>query len=428
MRPSVFFGIVRSVVLLTASLISPARDAQTSRLPVDIHVLFSSTGKVGQRTRLVVSLTTQDGQPLSEKNLGVFLNSRLLTRDETDLSGIAVFVLPATISAGTYSLGIVYRGGATYQAVRTKLDLMIEPAWLTVSVLPPLAGVDFEMDGKTFSSGHDGVARIQVNRPGEYPLVLLPLEAQPEGRQALFSGWDNGSEATIQTVLMAGNQNLQAGFEFSYLANFSFKNPTQIPVSPARITSLEISSSTGLYRILDPAQPVWLEANIIFHRLSGLDSVAVVHSVQEVLLDGSNVVNRGQQRFILHQNGDVQLDLLLYDAVFTAQDFLFAQPIGDELELTFPDESVRVYPLDSHGQLSLYGLARGSYQARLLGERGLTLDLPIVLSRNQEIRLPALTVPDILATAGLVVITMTSLFLAGRLKTYWKRMAGAKAK
>ncbi len=416
MRSALLFAAFAVLFLLGVLTPMPARASRHATAPAAIRIESHTPAKVGQRLRLVATLTAQDGVPISNQTLLLFVEGELLERRLTDSSGSAVFMMPDSLAAGTYSVRVVFRGWREHGPAQAQIDLLVEPSELQVEVLPPLQGVQFDLGGREFRSGPDGIARIQVDQPGAFELELLPLEPELDGRRVIFAGWESGSAQLTRTVVMAGDQSLQAGYEILYRVDFSFQDPLGDAVASERVTSLEIKSSNGRYLILDAQQPVWLQANVIFERLSGLDSVALVHAVQQVLVDGSNVVNRGQQRFIIQQQGDVAVDLLMYDTVFTAHDPLFSYPIGDGVALTFPDGSQRYYPFDGAGRVVLPDLARGSYQARLLGEPGLTLDVPVVLSRDQVVRLPALTLMDLLALFSLLFISMLGLFLAGRVK------------
>ncbi len=401
---------------LGALVFSPglAQDGPASGLAL----IGESVYKVGEQLRLAARLLDTGATPLADQTVLFYLDGTPIGAAQTDSNGLAVLRFGRRLPAGVYLLEAVYDGRGTLPPVRTGLEILIDPALLTIQVLPPIAGITFSLDGQPFQSRQDGLAEIVVHQPGAYALELLPLPAPPEGVRRTFRSWDGGEVESLRKVQIAGDQVFQAGFEIEHRVAFEFFGPDGEAIPSLRVDSVAIRSSNGGYRTLPAGEPAWLESSVIFNRVSGLDSVSVVHSIQNVIVDGSNVVNRGQQRMTVQQGGVLPLELLVFDTQFYARDLFFHHAIGDGVEITFPDGSVRRYPFDSQGQLALQALARGDYQARLTGISGFSIPVSIILSRSQSINLPALTGLDLAALASLALLAGGGVIVVGRLRKF----------
>jgi hypothetical protein len=136
----------------------------------------------------------------------------------------------------------------------------------------------------------------------------------------------------------------------------------------------------------------------------------VRYSVQRVDVDGSNVVQVNSQKFMPSHRASVVVPLLLRTAHFSTRDFLFNNPVGRSVQLTYPDGHTATLPLDADGKATVDGLARGSYTVRV-DASGLSFQRPFVLSRNQYVELPIVTLVDLGVIAGAMLAVVVALFL-----------------
>jgi hypothetical protein len=183
---------------------------------------------------------------------------------------------------------------------------------------------------------------------------------------------------------------LAAGFELTYPIDLKFVDLSGNPVEANRITSIAMKSSNGVIYTFEDSKHIWLKKNRIVQRLDGLDDVDIKYSIQNILVDGSNVVNQGQQRFEVIPGKPWQIELRLYNASFEAEDAIFGFPLGEGVEIQFPNGRIHQYSLGPDGELNVEGLARGTYLVQVVGAPGLSMVTPVVLSRNQEIELRVL--------------------------------------
>ena len=396
--------------LLLAAFAAPVPGPQQTVLTFQREPDF----QVGDEIDFLVKLETLSGAPLEAQEIELSIDGEVFGSVETDALGAVLFRIEAHFLPGTYSVEAVYRGFQFYLPAKAAVDLTVAPAEILVQTVPVIAGLEFLLAGQVLRTGADGIARTSVDRAGAYTLELLPNEMLLSQTGAVFKQWGPGGFEPVTTVTVPGDVWKQAGFEISFPGNFIFVDPDGNPIDRAEIDSVVLRGSDGMVYIYTAGEALRLYANRIFARLSGLDSVAVVHSVQSVIVDGVEVVNRGQQRFVLVPDLPVEIELLFYDVRFVAEDLLFGLPAGSGLELVYPDGVARLFDFDDGGVILLTGLARGEYEARLVTNAGIAPAFPIVLSRDQEVRLPVIGFVDLAAGLITAAVLVLGLPIFGR--------------
>jgi hypothetical protein len=133
-----------------------------------------------------------------------------------------------------------------------------------------------------------------------------------------------------------------------------------------------------------------------------------------VTVDGSNVVNKSQQRFYTSPGEDWQITLLLYSMQIQAKDGLFGFPIGKSVNIEFPDGRIENYPFDQKGMVEIHSLARGTYYTEVVGANGLSNRIPVALSRDQEVATRIVTYLDITVVGSFSMVLALSLLFYGR--------------
>jgi hypothetical protein len=232
--------------------------------------------------------------------------------------------------------------------------------------------------------------------------------AQHSGRQ---------QTAAAQTIpQLAGGRTssaLTSAFAVYRRVRFRFVEPGGKPVDPKRITSVTLRSGTGTTRRVTGRDPVWLLAERTVPLEGGLSRKSVEWSVQSVMVDGSNVVNRGQQRFVPEKQRKVSISVLFFQATFSVRDTLFGFPLGSAIRLRFPDGHVRRYSLANGASLQLRGLARGQYEVRV-DAPGFSFTQPVSLSRDQRVALRVTSYLDVALLGGAIGAIVLGLLLVRR--------------
>lgn len=293
------------------------------------------------------------------------------------------------------------------------------PAWaqtapgvLTIQTVPSLAGARFSLDGTIFVSDESGVAAISAGA-GRHVLEALPIE-EGAGVRAEFDRWGDDFFRPRRPIEIGNGSDLEVGYDVSHPVTFGFEELDGEKVSPARVTSVTLRSSVGgLTDFKDPG-PHWLQAARIIRRSIGLESKEVRWSVEEAFVDGSNVVNRTEQRFTLEDEEHWSIRLLLYSVRFTSQDALLGSPVGSHVVIEYPDGSVRRVPLNKEGSVEVRSLARGHYVAHV-DASGISPATPISVSRaHQEAELKVISYVDLALFAFVLIGLAVGLAFIGR--------------
>lgn len=263
---------------------------------------------------------------------------------------------------------------------------------VVVSTIPALPGVRVALDGAEAVTGADGIARFpQANRQDagtRLEVIDRVIEEGPGARATLERTYGSGPDVTL-------------AFGTERQAEFTFATGSGTPVSPDRIDRLGIRSSVG--DVLEDVrldQPVWLRSGRVVSTQNGPEERDISWSVEAVVVDGSNVVNRSEIRFDPVAVQEIEVPLLFFTARLHVRDAFFGFSHGGDLEITGPDGVTVVRRIPSNGQVVLEDMPRGSYELTVAGA-GVRLTRPLVLSRNQEFDLELLSWLDLAAVVVL---------------------------
>jgi hypothetical protein len=190
---------------------------------------------------------------------------------------------------------------------------------------------------------------------------------------------------------------LAAGVDRYRPVRFSFVSRTGRPVSRALLDSVQIRRIDGAVINLTPeqlARPILLRANRVVPLHGALVSKQLLHRIQRVSVEGSNVVNRAQQSFLPNATGSVRVRLLFYAVGFQARDTLFGFPIGSGVRLVYPDGEVRMHRFQGNGEVAIAALPRGSYHVSV-DAPGISPSTPVSITRDHMTRIEVLSYLDI---------------------------------
>jgi hypothetical protein len=203
------------------------------------------------------------------------------------------------------------------------------------------------------------------------------------GVEARFSRWYRGRIALA----------------YWYLIKPRFHGPRG-PVTD-RISEFRMHSSIGLRQVRKNLAPFWLQGTRIVPFTQGLEKKNIGYAVDAVTVDGANVVNRSQQKFVPAQSRDLNVRLLFNVAHFTARDAIFHFPVGSGVRMRYPDGYTAVRQFDNKTVLTVPGLPRGQYQVQVTGA-GWSPLRPVALSRTQDVQLTVITYLDMAVIVALL--------------------------
>jgi hypothetical protein len=324
---------------------------------------------------------------------------------------------------------------------------------LTVKAVPALQGLDFEVDGTRYTTPKSGVVAIPI-AAGTHRVVALPWRHSNRGIRVNFSRWNDDSFEPARTVTVDRSRTLEVGYGVSYRRGLSFFDCVRLedrrgcigrsrPVPSSRVTSVTLVNSIGEKFPLSSDQRAWLEGVRVARRLNGLEETLITYSVMEVMVGGSDVVNQAQQRFYLAKPKktfaglpllpvaakNFRIRLSLYDAHFSTHDLLLRGPIGKVLQLTYPDGRKRDVPLD-HGEATLHSMPRGLYQVKVKTNAGIPMEVPVSLSKNQDMQLKVISYADVggsflvFALVSMVLVTARRPGLRAAIRRQLGRLGG----
>ena len=275
----------------------------------------------------------------------------------------------------------------------------------TIETVPEVPGMRFSANGIQFVADAQGRALPPPELVGRRAtLRALPTDVSA-GVRARFDRWYRGR--TIAAV------------NLDHLVELGFVDLDGNPVDPNAIQSVTLTGSNGRRHVVEGETSLWLQANRVVPETQGQKSTAVSYAADEVMVGGSTVVHRAQQRFFPADGRDVKLRLLLFSARFEVRDALLGFPIGSAVRLEYPNGQVQRQDLGPGGDLTVRSLPRGDYRVSV-DALGISSSRPVALSADQRVELKVISWLDI----AVVVLGLASLALG---LLYLRRPTRARA-
>jgi hypothetical protein len=288
-------------------------------------------------------------------------------------------------------------------------------ACLVVRTIPALPSVGLLLDGRRYLTDRDGVARIDAPRSQELELGLVSTRIERDGVRAKFSRWGDDAFTPSRMIQLPsrGNKVLELGFDIEYLVSLHYRDQDGMRVGPSKISLVEVGNSVGARLAIDPpTAPVWVQGGRVIRTAEGLQINAIPYSVRTVVVDGSNVVNEGQQVFEAGPHASWDVELLFYDAAITVKDRFFGFATGSKIDLIYPDGHTVQHTLVD-GAVQVRDLPRGNYTIIVHGP-GLKLRAPVAVSRDTEAKLVFLSYLDLGVAVAFGLVFAIGLITIGR--------------
>lgn len=411
-------------VLVLLSLFTFATPAHASELspqrkPANLAIEPLKRFVTGDHPTIVVHLTAEFGQPIPNQPIIILVDGVRKAEGRTDSRGIAAIPLKYKFPAGTYDVQAIYPGIISIGLNRATAEagMIMDPARVAIYTVPAVPGIVFRLGDQTYRTDQDGVANVEVGLSGVYDLEVMPIDQErlPSNIRMSFARWNDNVFTEKRQVYFPRARRLEVGFTVSYQVNQEYFNTTGQPVDPARVSSITVRG-VGSTHTFEGAGPIWLPANRLTRRIGErLESEEILYYFREVVIDGANVINKGEQRFRIRPDDVWPVQVLLYSAHFSARDAMFGFPIGKGIEITYPDGRKEEFYFDSpNKEIVIPSLARGSYSARIIGIGGSAPPTPVHLSRDQGIELLMLSYLDMAVIIGIPLAIALTFFFIGR--------------
>ncbi len=383
---------------------------------------------VGETLQVRAVLHDAAGRPLADRPLEVRTDEGASRRARTAEDGSVEVRLNAP-AAGRHAVDVAFSGDAVYDGALGQTTVLVRPAVVSVTTVPALAGIPFQLGERRFVSDADGVARLEVTEPGSYRLMAdVPDDLQLNAdTRVSFVRWGDSEFHPSREVEVAGDIAVKVGLALSHPVMLRALDRQGAPVPAERIAAITLQASNGTRFSYNDFGPHWLMANRVQRLRNGLIPTTLQYAVASVEVDGANVVNRFQQRFTVASGATWDVSLLLFGAVLRSGDALFGRSVGSGVLLRYPSGRTVVRPFDAAGEARFEGLARGDYHVQVVGASGFAPVAPLALSRDQNTALKVLTTLDIAVLVGSGVILALGLLLVGRGLPAWRRRRQARA-
>jgi hypothetical protein len=282
------------------------------------------------------------------------------------------------------------------------------PRGITFQTVPALRGIPVVLDGRTYRTNHGGrVSLPPSNRSLRGRISVTDVEL-PGRIKATFARWYGNLDRPSNLIT--------AALDIHYPVRWRFTDLQDLPLRFGRVTSISFKSSHGhvhKFQQDDFGRRHWFQGSRVVSTPEGPRSKDLYYTVEKVIVDGTNVVNRAQQRFEPAKRRDFAVRLLFYSAEFSAHDALFKFGIGRGIKLTFPNGTIKRYSFGPGAKLTIDRLPRGQYWVVVDGP-GMSFLRPVSLSKNQRVPLEVLSWIDIAFVFTVVLAIALGLLLAGR--------------
>jgi hypothetical protein len=369
-------------------------------------------------------LKSNIGAPVANLDISFSLNGNKVGQARTNTSGYFQRMLDNKYRAGTYTITATTQPDHLFLGTTGSTTFTILPADVRVQTVPAIPGVTFNVGGEYFISGPDGVANVNIGEPGKYQLTVLANQYNSPDQRITFARWLDEVYTPSETIQVPSTKPIVVGLNTYQQVGETFVDLSGFPVNAQRVKQFTIWSAQGDLFTLTNSDPVWIPATRVARFKNGLVVTNLQYSVINMLVDGSNVVNKSQQRYFAHPNDTWKIALILYTLNIRANDGLFGSSVGKSVSLVYPDGHAQNYPLNLTGSASIHGLARGNYTVQVLSDKGLKQVIPVALSRTQTVDINVPTNLDLAVVIGLGLLVALSLIVFPRLPLLRSRRKG----
>ena len=278
---------------------------------------------------------------------------------------------------------------------------------LKITTTPVIEGAEFRLDDVVKKTDVSGVVTFETATFENISARLTFVRAPDEGFTLdRFANLPRLSDPS---------GDVGAWFSVRKNVTFAFVDLDNRPVPSQNVESMKLKSSIGVefaVAAADIDKPLELPALRVIPGPEGLESKQIYYTVQEVIVRGTNTVNRSQQKFYPDQVSHLAVTTQFFTVTVRARDALFDFATGDAVLLIWPDGGTSRHPI-VNGVADLPLLPRGDYQMRIDG-LGMVTWRPASISRDQTIELALMSAIDISSLVLAILLIASGALLVGR--------------
>jgi hypothetical protein len=323
---------------------------------------------------------------------------------------IAIAVLAAAVS-GT--------GVSPADALETQAGRQV----LEMETIPSIPGVVVKFAGHRWITDKRGRVTVRIG-------TLAPSPTRRGTRPLSLEGTFRRAARVQGTVLPDGGivrlerfYRTRLAMKVYYKVRPRFVGIDGLPIDSRQVESYTLKSRHGIVLTHKGDETALLQASRVVPYTGELLSKDIEWSVERVMIDGTNVVNRAQQRFFPNKakGGALPVKLLFYPARFTSKDAIFGFHVGSAVVLRYPNGKVRRHEFGRGGEVKLPRLPRGEYNVKVDGW-GMSPERPVALSRSQDVDLKVISYLDIFLVGLLLAAVALGLVILPR--AHFRRALG----
>jgi hypothetical protein len=412
-------GIGLAGLLVLAGLgagAAPALAAGPTPPTIGTRVTVTNPSEVviGTSVAVEAKLTTLGGNAIEGARLVMNINGTQARASRTNAAGVVSFSVPSDrlSTEGSLAIVVLFSGDNTHIASSAKSSMTVRGAQIRIVTVPAVTGLSISLGDTVAVTDAEGAVTFSVPTLGRQsisPSFDLPDSA---GIRVSFVRWQDDVFEPRRAIDIAGDTDLVLGVRVAVRTHLVFIDPSSRPIDPSLVQSVSMETGSGPGRTVTAYDTVWLDAQIPVKRTFGLVAVPNVHRISEVLIAGTNVVNRGQQTWEPTLDGTWTVEVLLYELDVRVTDALLGSPLTTTVSLEYPDGSSVTLPTVD-GQVAFGSLPRGDYRI-LVHAGGIVPPSPIALSRPQDTTIRIISNLDLSIGGGLLFGTIALLLVLGR--------------
>jgi hypothetical protein len=290
----------------------------------------------------------------------------------------------------------------------------------TAQTVPPVSGLVFRFSGRRYTTDAHGTLRIAV-RNGRSRRRLNSLLALRHNIRLVWGTTSDGSVFRLdrwygRPFYRADSFSARATLQLMVPTRFRFIGPNDKPWPLHSIDRVTLKRHDGLITSLPGTafrHPLLLQGMYTAPNGAGVIQFKnAQYRLEAVIINGSNVVNRGQLAVYPRLTRDVAVHLLFYSLSLKARDRLFKTAIGRGVDLKYPDGHTRYFRFRHGSRVDLEALPRGTYIARV-SALALPSATPVSLTKGQAASMAIVSYLDVAVVAGALLITSIGLWWAG---------------
>lgn len=281
-----------------------------------------------------------------------------------------------------------------------------------IQTVPPISGVSFSLDGRTFVTDKHGLGLATVSSPGTYELKILTRKKKSDVSTRVFSLWSDHSTSPSHKVEVETFTFLQAGFDTRVPIGFSFVDEESNAVDALAVESVTLVDELGDVQTVDDDTARINQTRVVATD-GGIRQQEITYVVKRATVHGVDAATEDQVPFALSTNPSPEIELQLHDVVVDISDALFGNPLASTLHVDYPEGRSASRRVGTSGTVNLGKLPPGQYRVIAAGS-GFSSSASFTPTESPSVSLRLISYADLAAVALVLIAAAGALVVANR--------------